>query len=43
MPLNFLRLVESKYAETAGTMMAYFLALGLGLGAAMSFGLTKSI
>ncbi|CAB3982559.1 equilibrative nucleoside transporter 1-like isoform X1 [Paramuricea clavata] len=37
------KLVESKYAETAGTMMAYFLSLGLGIGAATSFGITKSI
>ncbi|XP_028393434.1 equilibrative nucleoside transporter 1-like isoform X2 [Dendronephthya gigantea] len=37
------KLVESKYAETAGTMMAYFLALGLGLGGAASFGITKTI
>ena len=36
-------MVESKYAETAGTMMAYFLSIGLGLGAATSFGVTKTI
>ena len=43
MSLHISRLVESKYAETAGTMMAYFLSLGLGIGAAASFGITKSI
>jgi hypothetical protein len=43
MSLHISRLVESKYAETAGTMMAYFLSLGLGIGAATSFGITKSI
>ncbi|XP_046860507.1 equilibrative nucleoside transporter 3-like [Xenia sp. Carnegie-2017] len=36
-------LVESKHAETAGTIMAYFLAIGLGLGSASSFGITESI
>lgn len=43
MPSFFSRLVERKFSETAGTMMAYFLALGLGVGGATSFGITKSI
>lgn len=31
------RLVEAKDAETAGALMTFFLALGLSLGAALSF------
>lgn len=36
-------LIDSKYAETAGTMMAFFLSLGLGLGAATAFAITKTV
>ncbi len=31
------RLVEPKDGETAGALMTFFLALGLSLGAALSF------
>lgn len=32
-----LRLVDAKDGETAGALMTFFLALGLSLGAALSF------
>lgn len=35
------QLVSPKDAETAGALMTFFLALGLSLGAALSFGLKK--
>ncbi len=37
------RLVRSKDAETAGALMTFFLALGLSLGAAFSFGLKRIV
>ena len=37
------RLVDSKHAETAGTMMAFFLAAGLSVGGATAFAITKSV
>ncbi|XP_029914187.1 equilibrative nucleoside transporter 2-like [Myripristis murdjan] len=37
------QLVRSKDAETAGSLMTFFLALGLSLGAAMSFLLAKLV
>ncbi|KAL9957949.1 hypothetical protein ACROYT_G034908 [Oculina patagonica] len=36
-------LVEPKHAETAGTMMAFFLIIGLGLGAGFSFVITMNL
>lgn len=36
-------MVDSKHAETAGTMMAFLLAIGLGSGAALSFVITKTV
>lgn len=36
-PSSLSRLVEPKDAETAGALMTFFLALGLSLGAALSF------
>ena len=32
--------VEPKHAETAGTMMAFMLIIGLGIGAGFSFVIT---
>lgn len=37
------RLVKPKDAETAGALMTFFLALGLSLGAALSFVLKKAV
>ncbi|XP_077357038.1 equilibrative nucleoside transporter 2-like [Festucalex cinctus] len=37
------QLVEAKDAETAGTLMTFFLALGLSIGAALSFPLRKLV
>jgi len=37
------QLVEPRDAETAGTMMAFLLIVGLGLGAAFSFALTACL
>ncbi|XP_035768785.1 equilibrative nucleoside transporter 1-like [Neolamprologus brichardi] len=37
------QLVEPKDAETAGALMTFFLALGLSIGAALSFPLRKLI
>ncbi|XP_002734201.1 equilibrative nucleoside transporter 1-like [Saccoglossus kowalevskii] len=37
------RKVADEHKETAGTMMAFFLAVGLGTGAALSFAVTESI
>lgn len=36
-PCFVTRLVEAKDGETAGALMTFFLALGLSLGAAVSF------
>lgn len=37
LPAAVSRLVEPKDAETAGALMTFFLALGLSIGAALSF------
>ena len=37
------RKVDDEHKETAGAMMALFLAIGLGLGGALSFAVTESI
>ena len=36
----FPRMVEAKHAETAGTMMAFMLIIGLAMGAGFSFFIT---
>lgn len=41
--MSAFRLVEPKDAETAGALMTFFLALGLSIGAALSFPLRKLI
>ncbi|XP_070571354.1 equilibrative nucleoside transporter 1-like [Ptychodera flava] len=35
--------VDDEHKETAGTMMAFFLSVGLGLGGALSFAVTESV